>query len=265
MRRPQSGMTSLALAGYLIFLAMIADMLDGSVARLTRTTSSFGGQLDSLSDVISFGIAPAFIMVKLVEFHLDHIRLESHGLLMLLRRGTFFAAILYAMCAVVRLARFNVENEEDEMAHMNFSGLPSPGAAGVIAGIVVLHQQLMMVANVLSQRLRILELVTVFVFPAITLLTGILMVSRVRYPHAANQLLRGKKTLPTLLVIFAAGLFAVWNIQLALVIGFCGYALYGVIRWIITGVFKKPRSGIPVEADRLKNETQAAGQNPSNT
>ena len=58
--------SSFTIAGYLIILAMIADMLDGRLARLTRTTSSFGGQLDSLTDVISFGVAPAFLMLMLV-------------------------------------------------------------------------------------------------------------------------------------------------------------------------------------------------------
>ena len=66
-----------AMAGYIILLAMVADVLDGRVARLTRTTSSFGGQLDSLSDAISFGVAPAFIMIKLVEYHLGQLGFED--------------------------------------------------------------------------------------------------------------------------------------------------------------------------------------------
>ena len=230
--------TSFALAGYLIFLAMIADMLDGRVARLTRTTSSFGGQLDSLSDAISFGIAPAFIMIKLVDFHLENIRLESVRLSMLLGRGIFFAVIFYAMCAVVRLARFNVENEEDEAAHMNFSGLPSPAAAGVLVSLVVFHQQILP-RDADSAAYHTLEIITVTVLPVVTFLTGLLMVSRIRYPHVANQLFRGKKTLPVFLAIFTAGLFTIWNIQLATVLGFCGFALFGFFRWIILRFSRK--------------------------
>ena len=223
-----NSMTSFALAGYMIFLAMIADMLDGRVARLTRTTSSFGGQLDSLSDAVSFGIAPAFLMIKLVELYLDHLKFEQANFSMLIERLIFFSGIFYAMCAVLRLARFNVENEEDETAHMNFAGLPSPAAAGVVVSLVIFHQQYLSRSSA-----EILGIITVSSLPLITFLTGILMVSRIRYPHLTNQLLRGKKTLPGLLAIFACVIFIVWNIQLAMVIGFCGFALFGVFRWLI--------------------------------
>jgi len=241
----RSYLTSLSLAGFLIFLAMVADMLDGRVARLTRTTSSFGGQLDSLSDVISFGVAPAFLMIKLVEFHLENLRQEAMQFSMLLGRAVIFAGILYAMCAVVRLARFNVENDEDESAHMNFSGIPSPAAAGVVVSLVVLHQQFMnRIIDQASSAYYTFEIITVTVIPLVTLLTGILMVSRIRYPHLANQLLRGKKSPATLLAFFASGLLIVWNFQLAMVVGFCGFALFGFFRWII-GSFHKKRQSRP--------------------
>ena len=228
-------MTHFSLAGYMIILAMFADVLDGRVARLTRTTSSFGGQLDSLSDAISFGAAPAFLMVKVVEHHLAHLSFELLRFSMLIWRGIFFSAILYAMCAVVRLARFNVENEEDEAAHMNFVGLPSPAAAGVVVSLVIIHQWLLpRIAVSTSNNYRFFEIITLSVLPVITFFAGILMVSRIRYPHLPNQLLRGKKTLSTLLLLFAVGLLIVWNIQLALVVGFCGFALFGVLRWIVT-------------------------------
>jgi CDP-diacylglycerol--serine O-phosphatidyltransferase len=234
------GMSPFTMAGVLIFLAMVADMLDGRVARLTRTTSSFGGQLDSLSDAISFGIAPAFLMVKLVEFHLAYIRFESRQLSVLLERGIIFSAVFYAMCAVVRLARFNVENDEDESAHMNFAGIPSPAAAGVVTSLIVLHQQIISRTAFETSRFHhFFNEITVFSLPVITLLTGILMVSRIRYPHLANQLFRGKKTLPVFIGIFAVGLFSVWNIQLVLTLGFCGFAVFGVARWIVVSIFKK--------------------------
>jgi CDP-diacylglycerol--serine O-phosphatidyltransferase len=233
-------MTSIALAAYLVVLAMIADMLDGRVARLTRTTSSFGGQLDSLSDTISFGITPAFLMIKLPEYHLERLSNEYRRLSMLAGRIIFFSAIIYAMCAVVRLARFNVENDEDESAHMNFSGLPSPAAAGVVVSLVILHQQFFIRSGFEPSRIFAgFELVTVFAFPVITLLSGILMVSRVRYPHLPNQLLRSKKTPPTLLAIFASCILIIWNIQLALAVGFCGFAIFGVVRWIFWTAFRK--------------------------
>ena len=236
----RSYVSSLTIAGYMIFLAMIADLLDGRVARLTRTTSSFGGQLDSLSDAISFGVAPAFLMLKLVEVHLENLKIEHLDFSILLGRGIFFSAILYAMCAIVRLARFNVENEEDESAHMNFSGLPTPAAAGVVVSLVIFHQQFLgRMINAESYFYHTFEVVTLSVLPVTVLLAGILMVSRIRYPHVANQLLRSKKTLGSLLAIFAVCILIVWKIQLAMVIGFCGFAVFGVLRWIFGRFFRR--------------------------
>ena len=229
MRR--SNLTNFALAGYMIILAMLADVLDGRVARLTRTTSSFGGQLDSLSDAISFGAAPAFLMVKLLEYQIAHNSFEYLPFSILIWRGVFFSAIFYAMCAVVRLARFNVENEEDESAHMNFAGLPSPAAAGIIVSLVIIQQQLLpRISSIVP--IHVFEIMTLIALPLATFFAGVLMVSRIRYPHLANQLLRGKKTLAMLLLLFACGLFIVWNIQFAMVVGFCGFALFGVFRWV---------------------------------
>jgi CDP-diacylglycerol--serine O-phosphatidyltransferase len=235
-------MSSLALAGYMIFFAMIADMMDGRVARLTRTTSSFGGQLDSLSDAISFGAAPAFLMMKLVERHIDHLSFDSFRFSLLVGRSILFSAIFYAMCAVVRLARFNVENDENEAAHMNFAGLPSPAAAGVIVSLVIIHQQILprILARVPDMAITF-DIISISAFPLITFLSGILMVSRIRYPHLANHLLRGKKSLAMLLLLFACGLFIIWNLQLAMVVGFCGFALFGVFRWLVLSIFRKPR------------------------
>ena len=235
-----------ALAGYVIFLAMVADVLDGRVARLTRTTSSFGGQLDSLSDAVSFGVAPAFLMFKLVELHLEFLGFEDIAFSIFLVRVIIVSAVLYAMCAIVRLARFNVENDEDEAAHMNFAGLPSPAAAGAVVSLIIFHQQIL--PQFVDETTHTFHIATVTAAPALTVLAGILMVSRIRYPHVANQLLRSKKSLGFLLTIFATGLLVAWNIQIAFVVGFCGFALFGVLRWVIS-LFRKPAP---------KNETPPA-------
>ncbi|MCL2130127.1 MAG: phosphatidylcholine/phosphatidylserine synthase [Treponema sp.] len=237
---PVRNLSSLSLSGYMIILAMIADMLDGRIARLTRTTSSFGGQLDSLSDAISFGAAPAFMMIKLVESHLLHLEFIPPHFSILGGRVIFFSGVLFVLCAIVRLARFNVENEEDETAHMNFTGLPSPAAAGVVVSLVILHQRLFyIIADKASIAYQILEIASVFALPVITLLTGILMVSRISYPHLPNQLLRSKKSPAMLLAIFASAFLLIWNIQLVMAIGFSAFALFGIIRWIILSIFRK--------------------------
>lgn len=106
-----------------IFIAMIMDGLDGRVARWTHTESDFGVQYDSLSDMVSFGLAPALVMYEWA--------LSGLGKL------GWLAAFLYAACAALRLARFNVQTGGDSRY---FTGLPSPSAAALIAGLVwVLH------------------------------------------------------------------------------------------------------------------------------
>ncbi len=133
-----------AMAGYMILLAMIADMLDGRLARMSQSTSSFGGQLDSLCDIISFGVAPAFLMVKILEYKLTGLAETNPSLEDFLQRFVWLAAVAYISCAAIRLARFNVENEQDESAHMSFIGLPTPAAAGVIVSMVIFHQEILM-------------------------------------------------------------------------------------------------------------------------
>src|SRR5207248_11546863 len=92
-----------ATAGWLILAAMVFDMFDGYVARLSRTASKFGGELDSLCDAISFGVAPAFLLLKMGpgwESPLVHALVAG-------------IAALYMVCAVLRLARFNVDKTRD--------------------------------------------------------------------------------------------------------------------------------------------------------
>jgi CDP-diacylglycerol--serine O-phosphatidyltransferase len=247
LRRADFSLSFFALSGYMIFFAMIADVMDGRVARLSKTTSSFGGQLDSLCDAVSFGVAPAFLMVKLVDVHFNHLRLEGMALT-ITGRAVMLAALVYAMCAVIRLARFNVENQEDESAHMNFDGLPSPPAAGVVVSLVVFQQDFLpVIAKGSDDFFRIYESVTVWALPFVTFVSGLLMVSRIRYPHVANYLLRGKKSFSTFLAILFAGLLIIWNIQLAMVAGFCGFVLFGLVRAFWTRLFRKKRqaAGIP--------------------
>ena len=139
----QINLSYFAWSGYMIFFAMIADMLDGRVARISKTTSSFGGQLDSLCDAISFGVAPAFLMLKVLDHKLDETVGPEFTFEGFVYRFVWLAAAAYMACATIRLARFNVENEEDETAHMSFVGLPTPAAAGVLASLIVFYQDLL--------------------------------------------------------------------------------------------------------------------------
>src|SRR6185369_6008654 len=114
------------MAAKMILLAQVCDMLDGRIARLTRATSSFGVQYDSMADLIAFGVAPGFLVYVWA--------LRPWG------RWGWLAATMYVACAALRLARFNVQIGTVEKRH--FLGLPSPAAADVIATTVLLFYYL---------------------------------------------------------------------------------------------------------------------------
>ena len=121
---------NLMLCGALILLAMLFDAVDGQVARITRVVSDFGAQLDSLCDLVSFGLAPAILLVKMCPQFTS-----LHG------EAIWTVAALFACCAALRLARFNVETDtEDE--HIAFAGLPTPAAAATIASFAILSYAL---------------------------------------------------------------------------------------------------------------------------
>lgn len=219
----------LSMAGYMIFWAMIADMLDGHVARISHSTSSFGGQLDSLCDAISFGVAPAFLMLQVVQS-----RVSFHPTFdVFVYRFLWLTAAIYISCAVIRLARFNVENEEDESNHSSFSGLPSPAAAGVIASLVVLNQDIL---KALSDNHTIAANlgynIIIGVLPFAALAAAILMVTRITYPHFVNSLLRGRKPFAYLLWTMAILVVFVFSLEVALALVFCGFAISGAARWL---------------------------------
>jgi CDP-diacylglycerol--serine O-phosphatidyltransferase len=207
-------------AAYLIFVAMVFDALDGRLARFARHTTDFGGQLDSLADVISFGAAPAFIALQLF-------RAEMPDVPVVVSRFIWAIGALYFSCAAIRLARFNVSNEHGEQAHFSFLGLPSPGAGGAVAAWILMQQDLR------HNDASLLARACVIVLPLIVLSTGLLMVSDIRYPHVVNRYLRGKRSHRRLIfVVVLLLLLVVWH-QYTLGIGMLAYAFYGPAMWLI--------------------------------
>jgi CDP-diacylglycerol--serine O-phosphatidyltransferase len=199
----------------MILFAMVFDMLDGRVARMARWTSDFGAQLDSLCDAISFGVAPAFLLLKLCS---DSDRLEASGAWM---RGLWIIAALYVMCTIMRLARFNVENDHSPDSHMWFKGLPSPAAAGAVASAAVLRYELReetwsRILSSLSVDPHGLEEAIDLGLPLATAGLAILMVSRVRYPHLVNQMFRGRRDFSHIIKLLFAGVAIVIMRELAL-------------------------------------------------
>ena len=205
-------------AGYLILVAMIFDALDGKVARITKTASNFGTQLDSLCDFFSFGVVPAFLAFGFCT--------RNGGPI-----GTQIVTVVCAfyMClAATRLARFNVETGTDEKYHREFTGLPSPASAGVVATIIIpwgrAIEDKWIVTDALNWWLQA-------GLPVIVFLLGVLMVSRVPYPHFLNKLMRGPRPFVTFVEIAVIVLLAVIFHEFALFLGFMGYAVMGPILW----------------------------------
>lgn len=209
----------LTIAAACIFIGMIFDALDGRVARMTRQTSELGEQLDSMADMVTFGVAPAFLVIQLVG-----IGTPFFGEEVITRWDVYFdrtvlvVAGVYVACTALRLARYNIELDQPiEADHMSFKGLPSPAAAGTVASFVILHQSLLADSNAAKW--------TAIAMVGIGLLVAIAMVSTMRYVHLLNRYLRGRA--PFHYVATAVLLLIPLLIvpQLTLAVGFGIYAM----------------------------------------
>jgi CDP-diacylglycerol--serine O-phosphatidyltransferase len=226
----------------LVFLGMVFDALDGWVARITRAHSAFGAQLDSFSDAITFGVTPAVLAKVLFEhealagIHAGHARLN------------FLVAAAFALMAILRLVRFNLETDEEAHesgAHTHFRGLPSPAGAGAIVSTIWLYLILRNPAlestegtpTPFSKVLGWMKGVDwnpwLDKVPALLLVMlpviGLLMVSRVRYVHMVSFLTINRSTFFSLVWV----VFGVFMLYLApvpfLFLLFNGFALFGVL------------------------------------
>lgn len=224
-------LSSFYVAAFLIFVAMIADMLDGRIARMSHTTSSFGGQLDSLCDIVSFGLAPAYLALRVLETYLTELISLPHAFSGFLERFIWVAVAVYLACAAIRLARFNVENEEDETSHMSFVGLPTPAAAGVVASIVLFYEGIVSPLEVhISWLFTAAQWIIISALPFVTIGAGLLMVSRVVYPHMFNQYFKGRKPVTHLLWAIVIIILIAWLLEITLLVCFCGFAIIGIVK-----------------------------------
>ncbi len=230
--------TFLVLSASLIFVAMVFDALDGYAARLSKSASDFGGQLDSLCDAISFGAAPAFLLLKLGQ---DWNRTVPG-------QGVAVIAALYMVCAVLRLARFNLENSPDPASHKRFKGLPSPAAAGCLASLAFLRSELTHGTWTWFQEPALRFFVNVWA-PLGALVVALLMVSRLPYPHFTKKMLRGRRPFSFIvrmvLVLFAVAL----TMELAFLVLFWLYALTPPARYVL--FLCQRRAGLAVPGPTL--------------
>jgi CDP-diacylglycerol---serine O-phosphatidyltransferase len=217
-------------AAWLIIIAAIADTLDGRVARVTKTGSKFGEELDSLVDAISFGVAPAFIM-----YHL------------FLTEGTWswIAAWFYVTCAVVRLARFNVEQAGH--AKFSFHGLPSPSAGMTLAAYYPFSRTAFFQQYLSSTRWP--ELMT-----GLMIVLGLLMMSHILYPVVPKFGFRTWRGVLTALFMVACVIMGIVMPAIFFFPALLTYVSYGVGKTLVLGFFER----LP-ERDMLLDEEEEEG------
>ncbi len=207
---PREVIARMTYASALIGAGMLFDALDGKVARMTATTGRFGAELDSLCDAITFGVTPALMIRVGGEFFFAQ---PPFGLAFDTKL-LWAVSGLFACCAILRLARYNVEtNEEDD--HTQFLGLPSPAAAATVCSVMLGSAWLYERFDTFDEQpwpwvLRV-------VIPVSCALISLAMVSRIRYAHLFNRLVTRRQSLGTfvvflLLVATAVMLAGEWKI-----------------------------------------------------
>ncbi len=189
-------------AAIAIFIAMIADGLDGRVARMTNTQSDFGAEYDSLADMVAFGLAPALVMYLWA--------LSDLG------KFGWLAAFVYTAGTALRLARFNTQVGTADKRY--FQGLASPASAAIMAGVIWVGVE----HDIAGQDVA-------WVACFITLASGLLMVSNVRYSSFKEIDFRGKIPFIVLVAVMLGFAVILWQPSLVLFLMFLGYAVSGPI------------------------------------
>lgn len=235
-----------AIAGYAIFAAMLFDMFDGFVARLTRSASDFGAELDSLADMVSFGAAPAFLALSMIGNSPELKNLPGPLSDDVWGRLFWVIGATYVSCTALRLARFNVLNKHDVSSHMNFRGMPSPGAAAVVASSIIFFETLnaprhVFPFNVPKPLLEILRTVFPYLLPVVLLIAALLMVSRFAYSHLINRFLRGRKKFRQVVGIFFVVMLIIWQPQITTLVAIYAYALSAPVTWLWKVAMRKER------------------------
>ena len=214
----------------MIFLGMVFDMLDGRVARMTNSQSKLGGELDSLADVCTFGIAPAVILGSLwLRVMPSNAEWWSFAMV---------AGVIYACCAALRLAIYNLHISDEATGH--FSGLPSPGAAGAVIGATLFFSQdyirkiwYSLYNSTIDTTLGFIttgrdgRVVGIYIFSLYFMIIGLMMVSNFRFAHVANIWLGKTKKVYTL--IFFLIIIALLSLEktrpVVLFLGFNAYIM----------------------------------------
>lgn len=204
----------LSYAAWLVITAMVFDGLDGQIARMMKTKIAWGGQIDSLADMVTFGIVPAFLIGSINAF--------SSNI------AIWFVCFFFTLCAAIRLAKHNVQDDSKVERCEYFTGLPTTLAGGTVASLILLDSYLKTTVGIpiVSKSL-----------PSITFILGILMVSKIQYIKIID-VLKKKRDLAHLAMVI--GIFSTLLVlfilypHIMLSLGFCVYIIIGN-----QGIFRK--------------------------
>lgn len=226
---PEIAKHYLVNACWLILFSAVLDGLDGTIARMTHTASSFGLNYDSLSDAVAFGVAPAFLMfAKLTQ--LD----RALEMSVYTPRVTEAAVSLYAICGVLRLARFNVQVGKEE--RRSFTGMPIPAAAGTVVTTFLVVNGFLGDSKMVYRAILVLMVILSY-----------LMISTVPFPSLKEINLKGRKTFDLLVTVIIGACILIAFIralELVFFAGFYGYIIYAVGR----PIWKPKRTGVESSA-----------------
>lgn len=207
---------------WLILASAVLDLLDGWVARMTRSESAFGVQYDSLSDAVAFGVAPAMLIYTRLSNMAD-------------RRAAEVITTLFAICGVLRLARFNVQKSRTEKK--SFTGLPIPAAAGMVVSSFLFFQRVDPEWN---------KAFVLKVLPVLMVGLSYLMVSNINYPSFKQLELERKKrfdVLPLIVLLVVIGVVLKNHMDAVVFVGFGAYVLWGIVwNFIDMALGRKRRS-----------------------
>ncbi len=244
-------------AAWLILLGMIFDVFDGQIARLSGKTSDLGAQLDSLCDLVTFGLAPAALVIRL--------NMVYEGIW---GKVVWFFCLAYFLGALLRLARFNAENEHDASAHLCFKGLPTPAAAGCVASLLIFHNYIVQFSK------RELEWLGRFVgqeavqdlfrwiplaLPVLMLILGYTMVSsRLKYAHIASRILNRRQSFEFFVSLVFLTVLAAVVPEVVLPLMFIGYLAYTPVVALMKKLLGKkkeppPRGSIAADDQQIEN------------
>jgi len=208
-------------AAWLLVGALACDILDGRIARMTNTTSDFGMELDSLSDLVSFGIAPSIMMYMLVLNTMGKIGMAI--------------AILYVLCCALRLARFNVLAQSGEV-QKHFVGLPTPASAGVIISFVLSYELLgpeNLTLNIRTIPILMKQMPAFFkAMPIVITVLSFLMVSNIPYASFKKLKLSRVRTIEVFALVIVLIILVIVYPQNIIFVIFSVYAISGILFYV---------------------------------